>query len=54
MEHKNKKINNEENEIVKQLNNMTAFSIGGLGIVPAAEKILKNKGIETDKENSRE
>ncbi|WML34136.1 hypothetical protein [Clostridium sp. OS1-26] len=54
MEHKDKKINNKENEIVKQLNNMTAFGIGGLGILPAAEKELGNKGIKSDKENSRE
>lgn len=54
MKDKDKNFNNEENQIVKQLNHMTAFGIGGLGIVPAAEKELGDKGIESDKENSRE
>ena len=54
MKHKDKTVNNAENQIVKQLNHMTAFGIGGLGIVPAAERELGNKGIESDKENSRE
>lgn len=54
MNNKNKTINNQENEIAKQLNRTLAYGIDGLGVAPATEKTLENEDIEADKNNSRE
>lgn len=54
MKYKDKTINNQENEVVKQLNHTLAYGIDGLGIAPIPEKTIGNEDIEADKNNSRQ
>lgn len=54
MKYKNKTINNQENEIEKQLNHTLAYGIDGVGITPAPEETIGNEDIEADKNSSRE
>lgn len=54
MKYKDKTINEQENEIVKQLNHTLAYGIDGLGIASVPEKTIGNEDIEADKNNSRE
>ncbi|MFL0267232.1 hypothetical protein [Candidatus Clostridium radicumherbarum] len=54
MKNKEKVINYQNMAIVKQLNTMTAYGIGGLGNTPVPKEIIHNEDIETGKENSKE